>query len=87
MAEQDSELAEIVGETPLTVRLELGALEMSAAEWAALKPGDVLQSGRRLDEPVVLRAGGREIARGELVDVEGELGVRITAVGGAVAVP
>lgn len=87
MAEQDSELAEIVGETPLMVRLELGALEMSAAEWAALKPGDVVQSGRRLDDPVVLRAGGREIARGELVDVEGELGVRITAVGAAAAVP
>ncbi|HTV25593.1 MAG TPA: FliM/FliN family flagellar motor switch protein, partial [Polyangiaceae bacterium] len=82
MSQEESELTQIVGETPLVVRVELGSLEMSAAEWAALRPGDVLTSGRRLDEPVVLRTGGREIARGELVDIEGEIGVRITQVVG-----
>jgi flagellar motor switch/type III secretory pathway protein FliN len=56
---------------------------MSAAEWAALRPGDVVQCGRRIEEPIVLRAGGREIARGELVDIEGEVGIRITRVGSA----
>jgi len=81
MSQEESELTQIVGETPLCVRVELGSLEMSAAEWAALRPGDVVQCGRRIDEPVVLRAGGREIARGELVDIDGEIGVRITAVG------
>lgn len=83
MSHQESELEQIVGETPLVVRLEVGALEMTAAEWAALRPGDVVQSGRRLEDPVILRAGGREIARGELVDIEGEVGVRITHVGAA----
>jgi flagellar motor switch/type III secretory pathway protein FliN len=87
MSQEESELAQIVGETPVVVRLELGSLEMSAAEWAALRPGDVVECGRRIEEPVVLRAGGREIARGELVDIEGELGVRITAVGAAPVVP
>jgi len=81
MSEEESDLEQVVGETPLLVRLELGALEMSAAEWAALRPGDVLTTGRRLDEVVTLRTGGREIARGELVEIEGELGVRITQVG------
>ncbi len=81
MNQEESELEQIVGETPLTVRLEVGALEMSAAEWAALRPGDVVQSGRRIDHAVILRTGGREIARGELVDIEGEIGVRITQVG------
>ena len=87
MSQDESELTQIVGETPLVVRVELGSLEMSAAEWAALRPGDVLTSGRRLDEPVVLRTGGREIARGELVDIEGELGVRITQVAGLAGAP
>jgi flagellar motor switch/type III secretory pathway protein FliN len=87
MSQEESELARIVGETPVVVRLELGSLEMSAADWAALRPGDVVQCGRRIEEPVVLRAGGREIARGELVDIEGELGVRITAVGSAAVGP
>jgi flagellar motor switch/type III secretory pathway protein FliN len=81
MSQEESELTEIVGKTPVLVRLELGALEMTAAEWAALRPGDVVQCGRRIEEPIVLRAGGREIARGELVDIEGEVGIRITRVG------
>jgi type III secretion protein Q len=84
MSQEESELAQIVGETPIVVRLELGSLEMSAADWAALRPGDVVACGRRIEDPVVLRAGGREIARGELVNIEGELGVRITVVGVAV---
>jgi flagellar motor switch/type III secretory pathway protein FliN len=83
MSQEESELTQIVGETPVVVRLELGALEMSAAEWAALKPGDVVQCGRRIEEPVVLRAGGRELARGELVDIDGEIGVRILTIGSA----
>jgi flagellar motor switch/type III secretory pathway protein FliN len=87
MSEEESELTQIVGETPIVVRLELGFLEMSAAEWAALRPGDVVQCGRRIEEPVVLRAGGREIARGELVDIEGEIGVRITAVASSAVQP
>ena len=81
MSEQESELEQVVGETPVVVRLELGAVELSAAEWAALRPGDVLASGRRLEEGVSLRTAGREIARGELVEIEGEIGVRITQVG------
>jgi flagellar motor switch/type III secretory pathway protein FliN len=81
MSQEESELEQVVGETPVVVRLELGAVEMSAAEWAALRLGDVIASGRRLEEAVSLRTGGREIARGELVEIEGEIGVRITQVG------
>ncbi|MEY2931077.1 MAG: hypothetical protein RL033_1826 [Pseudomonadota bacterium] len=81
MSQEESELERVVGETPVVVRLELGAIEMSAAEWAALRPGDVVASGRRVEEAVSLRSAGREIARGELVEIEGEIGVRITRVG------
>jgi type III secretion protein Q len=87
MSQEESELTQIVGETPVIVRLELGALEMSAAEWAALRPGDVVQCGCRIEGPVVLRAGGRELARGELVDIEGEIGVRILSVGSTAVQP
>ncbi len=61
----------------IVVRIEVGAVSMSAREWAELAPGDVIESGRRIAEPVVLRVAGREVARGELVNLEGELGVRI----------
>jgi flagellar motor switch/type III secretory pathway protein FliN len=66
-----------LGDAPLVVRVEIGIAEMRAREWAALSPGDVVALGRRIAEPVILRVAGREVARGELVDLEGEIGVRI----------
>jgi type III secretion system YscQ/HrcQ family protein len=64
-------------EAPVVVRVELGAVSMTAADWAKLRPGDVIETGRRVAEPVVLRVAGRVVARGELVDVDGEVGVRV----------
>jgi flagellar motor switch/type III secretory pathway protein FliN len=69
--------SDVVLDAPLVVRVEVGAVTLSAAEWAELAPGDVVAVGRRLSEPVILRIAGAEVARGELVDIEGELGVRI----------
>ena len=70
-------MTEAVLDAPVVVRVEVGTISLTAAEWAALAPGDVIETGRRINEPVVLRVAGREVARGELVEVEGELGVRI----------
>ena len=74
-------LAQAVLDAPVVVRVELGSVSMSAREWAALRPGDVVQTGRRLGEPVLLRSGGHVVARGELVNIEGEVGVRVLEVG------
>lgn len=76
MTDRDS-LAEAVGEVPVVVRVEIGTAQLSAREWSQLGPGDVLTVGRRVKEPVSIRVSGVEVARGELVDVEGEVGVRI----------
>jgi len=70
---------EVLEDAPLVVRIELGVVEMTAREWAALGPGDVIPLGRKLGDPAVLRVGGVEVARGELVQVDGEYGVRILA--------
>jgi flagellar motor switch/type III secretory pathway protein FliN len=77
-AKQDEGIAaDAVLEAPVVVRVELGAVTLSAREWGGLAPGDVIATGKRVAEPVVLRVGGVEVARGDLVDIEGELGVRI----------
>jgi flagellar motor switch protein FliN/FliY len=73
-------LAEAVLDTPVVMRIELGTVSLLARDVARLRPGDVLETGRRVTEPVVLRVAGREVARGELVSIEGELGVRIRQV-------
>lgn len=70
-------LTDVLLETPVVVRVELGAVSMSAREWARLGPGDVIETGQRIAEPVVLRIAGREVGRGELVNVDGQVGVRI----------
>ena len=76
----ETSLTEAVLDSPVVVRVEMGAVSMTAREWAELGPGDVIETGRRIAEPVVLRVAGREVARGELVNLEGELGVRIREV-------
>lgn len=70
-------LVEAIGEVPVIVRVEMGSVQLLAREWAAVGPGDVLTVGRKVAEPVVLRVAGVDVARGELVDVDGEVGVRI----------
>jgi flagellar motor switch/type III secretory pathway protein FliN len=77
-AESPPALEQAVLEAPLVVRVELAAVSLAAREWACLKPGDVLETRRRIGGPVVLRAGGQALAHGELVNLEGELGVRVT---------
>ncbi len=70
-------LTDVLLDTPVVVRVELGAVSMTAREWAELGPGDVIETGQRIAEPVVLRVAGREVGRGELVNVDGQVGVRI----------
>lgn len=72
-----------MGETPVTLSVELGRLTLPLGELASLVPGDVVKTEVPVGTEVALRAGDRVIATGELVDVEGELGVRITRIAGA----
>ena len=69
---------QLLRELPVEVVCELGRVTMSGRELIELRPGAVIPAGRPLSGPVDLTVGGRVVARGELVDVEGEIGVRIT---------
>jgi flagellar motor switch/type III secretory pathway protein FliN len=66
-----------LADAPVVVRVEIGAAEMAAREWASLGKGDVIALRKRLGEAVTLRVSGVEVARGELVQIDGEVGVRI----------
>lgn len=75
------ELAEIA-EVPVELAIELGRIELRVRELAALVPGRVISARIPVGREVELRAGDRVVATGELVDIDGELGVRITSVRG-----
>jgi flagellar motor switch/type III secretory pathway protein FliN len=70
-------LTDVLLDTPLVVRVELGSVSMSARDWARLGPGDIIETAQRIAEPVILRVAGREVGRGELINVDGQVGVRI----------
>ncbi|RJF92171.1 FliM/FliN family flagellar motor switch protein [Noviherbaspirillum saxi] len=67
----------------LTVMLtfEIGTVERTVAELKALTAGKVIQLPAALPPTVVVRCRNKEIARGELVEVEGRLAVQITETG------
>lgn len=75
--ETTATLVDRVGDVPVEVTVELARFSLPLEELGRLAPGEVLLSGRAVGERVVLRAGGHAIATGELVDVEGEVGVRV----------
>lgn len=87
--EDESELADESGAEAglldnllLTVRVELPARRISLEELTRLRAGQILELDCRATDPVELVADGRRVATGELVDIEGRLGVRVTRLAG-----
>lgn len=69
-----------MGELPVPITVEAGRVEMTIAQLADLKAGDVLACPDAVLGPVALRTGERLVAYGELVEVEGLRGVRVLEV-------
>jgi len=67
----------IADDVTVELACQLGTVTLSARGVLELAPGQVLDLSRPLGGPVDLVAGGAIIGQGELVDVEGELGVRV----------
>jgi flagellar motor switch protein FliN/FliY len=75
--------------TAVTVELtvEVGRTNMSLGETLSLGPGSVVTLDRLADKPVDLLVNGRPIARGEVVVIDEQFGLRITEVTGAGEIP
>lgn len=67
-------------DAPVTLTVELGRVNLPVSRLADLKPGDVLPLNRHGREPVELTSNGRTVARGELILIDEELGLRVTSV-------
>jgi flagellar motor switch protein FliM len=65
------------------VVVELGRIRMNTAQVARLRTGQILRLPRGPNDPVDLVVNGKLFARGELIEVDGELGVRLLQVAGA----
>jgi flagellar motor switch protein FliM len=73
---------ELLNDIPLHVAVEMARVQITAEEVVALRVGQVITLGRTPGDPVDLSVNGKIVAHGELVEVEGQLGVRVTALSG-----
>lgn len=63
---------------PLQVTAELGTCKMSVAEVLKLGTGSIIELDRLAGGPVDLLVNNKLIARGEVVAVDDNFGVRVT---------
>jgi flagellar motor switch protein FliN/FliY len=71
---------EILHGVVMDVTVELGRARMSVRELLALAPGTVLELDRAAGSPADLLVNGRLIARGEVVVVDEDFGLRVTEI-------
>jgi flagellar motor switch protein FliN/FliY len=64
----------------MEVTVELGRTQMTVRELLALTPGTVLELDRAAGSPADLLVNGRLIARGEVVVVDEDFGLRVTEI-------
>jgi flagellar motor switch protein FliN len=71
---------ELLLDVELEATLRFGAREMPLSEILDLGPGDVVQLDRHISDPVDLIVGDKIVARGEVVLVNGNFGLKVTEV-------
>lgn len=67
-------------DVPLNVKLRFGQRQLTLREVLDLNTGSLVELDRQVEEPVDLILDGKVIARGEVVIVDGNYGMRITEV-------
>jgi len=74
---QQGEGADLLADIPLSIAVEVARVPVTAEAVVGLKTGQVIDLNKVPGEPVELSVNGKIIARGELVDIEGHLGVKV----------
>ena len=86
VATDESVPADVAGDlerlrdVPVELAVEIGRTRMTIGETLALGPGSIITLDRLAGEPVDLLVNGKPIARGEVVVIDEEFGLRITDV-------
>jgi flagellar motor switch protein FliN/FliY len=78
-APREADLARVAN-VPVELAVEIGRSRMTIAETLGLGPGSIVTLTRLAGEPVDLLVNGKPIARGEVVVIDEEFGLRITEV-------
>jgi flagellar motor switch protein FliN len=72
-------------DVPVELTVEIGRTRMTIGETLSLGPGAIVSLNRLAGEPVDLLVNGTQIARGEVVVIDEEFGLRVTDVKSSIA--
>ena len=70
----------LVLDVPVEAAVEIGRTTMTIRETLAIAPGSIIALNKLAGEPVDLLVNGKRIARGEVVAIDEEFGLRVTEV-------
>lgn len=76
---QSADLARL-RDVRVELAVEIGRAEMTVGETLSLRPGSIVKLDRLAEEPMDLLVNGTRIARGEVVVIDEEFGLRLTEV-------
>jgi flagellar motor switch protein FliN/FliY len=71
---------ELVKDIPVVLTVELGRTDMVIQDILELTPGKVIELDRLAGEPLDILVNGTLLARGEVVVVDENFGVRLTSI-------
>ena len=74
---------DIILDVPVKLSVELGSCQMAMREVLELAVGSVVQLDKVADEPVQISVNRKLVARGEVVVVENQFGIKITELVGS----
>ncbi len=78
-AELDTDLRRL-SDVPMELSVEIGRTRMTVGETLQLRAGSIVTLDRLAGEPVDLLVNGTPIARGEVVVVDEQFGLRVTEI-------
>jgi type III secretion protein Q len=72
-----TQTATTIDEIPMEIVFEAGEKRLTMGELKEIRPGFVFDLGKDLTQPIAIRVNGKIVGKGELVEIEGRLGVRV----------
>jgi flagellar motor switch protein FliN len=67
-----------IGNVKVDVEVIIGTTELTLKDLARLGEGNIIELRTLAGEPVLMRAGGKDFAKGEVVVIDENFGIRLT---------
>ena len=75
-----TENIDLIMDVPLEVTVELGRTKKSIAEILDFAPGTIIELDKIAGEPIDVLVNGKFVAKGEVVVIEENFGIRVTEI-------